>query len=63
MLEVRLDSWLRGFGPPSRVKLEADTLAHLLDELEARYPRFRFKVRDEAGALGSTSGSSWTGPT
>ncbi|MGD0256333.1 MAG: MoaD/ThiS family protein [Thermoplasmata archaeon] len=51
MLEVRLDSWLRGFGPPSRVKLEADTLAHLLDELEARYPRFRFKVRDEAGAL------------
>jgi sulfur-carrier protein len=51
MLEVRLDSWLREFGPKGRETLQADSVEHLLDELEGRYPRLRFKLRDETGQL------------
>ncbi|MCI4343963.1 MAG: MoaD/ThiS family protein [Thermoplasmata archaeon] len=51
MIEVHLDSWLRSFGPPSNESVEADSVAHLLDELERRYPRLRFKLRDETGQL------------
>ena len=42
MLEVRLDAWLREFGPRTREGAEASTVAELLDVLEARYPRLRF---------------------
>jgi len=51
MLDVRLDSWLREFGPRGREKSDAASVAALLDELEARYPRLRFKIRDETGQL------------
>lgn len=51
MLEVRLDSWLREFGPRTTEKSRADSVEHLLDELEERYPRLRFKLRDETGQL------------
>jgi sulfur-carrier protein len=51
MLEVRLDSWLREFGPKGRETLRADSVEQLLDELEGRYPRLRFKLRDETGQL------------
>ncbi len=51
MHEVHLDSWLREFGLPGHEKVEADSLDQLMDELERRYPRFRFKVRDETGHL------------
>lgn len=51
MLEVKLDSWLRGFGPRGREELEAGSVAEMLDVLEARYPRLRFKLRDETGRL------------
>jgi sulfur-carrier protein len=51
MLDVRLDSWLREFGPRGRERVEADSVEHLLDELERRHPRLRFKVRDETGRL------------
>ncbi|MHB8351764.1 MAG: MoaD/ThiS family protein [Thermoplasmata archaeon] len=51
MVEVHLDSWLREFGPRTRETLEADSVEHLLDALEARYPRLRFKLRDETGQL------------
>jgi len=51
MLEVHLDSWLRGFGPRGHEAVEADSVEHLLDALEGRYPRLRFKLRDESGAL------------
>jgi sulfur-carrier protein len=50
-LEVHLDSWLREFGPRQHEQLAADTVAHLLDELERKYPRLRFKLRDETGQL------------
>jgi len=51
MLDVHLDSWLREFGPRGRERIEADSVEHLLDELEARYPRLRFKIRDETGQI------------
>jgi sulfur-carrier protein len=51
MLEVHLDSWLREFGPRGAEKVEADSVEHLLDVLEERYPRLRFKIRDETGHL------------
>ncbi|HTT15367.1 MAG TPA: MoaD/ThiS family protein [Thermoplasmata archaeon] len=51
VLEVRLDSWLREFGPRTQERVEAESVAQLLDTLEARYPRLRFKIRDETGQL------------
>jgi sulfur-carrier protein len=50
-LEVRLDSWLREFGPRGREKISADSVDQLIDQLESRYPRLRFKLRDETGRL------------
>ncbi len=50
-IDVHLDSWLREFGPRGNEKLHADSVEHLLDALEERYPRLRFKIRDEAGQL------------
>ena len=51
MVEVHFDSWLREFGPPARETVGAESIDRLIDTLEERYPRFRFKVRDEAGSL------------
>ena len=51
MVEVRFDSWLREFGPRSREKVDAKSLPELLDALEERHPRLRFKLRDETGQL------------
>jgi len=51
MLDVHLDSWLREFGPRGSETVDADSVEHLLDVLEKRYPRLRFKIRDETGHL------------
>jgi len=51
VLDVHLDSWLREFGPRGSERIEADSVEHLLDVLEERYPRLRFKIRDESGQL------------
>ncbi len=52
MLEVRLDSWLREFGPRGKEEVDhAGSVGELLDVLESRYPRLRFKLRDETGAI------------
>ncbi len=51
MVDVRLDSWLREFGPRSSERLPADSVGRLLDALEDRYPRLRLKIRDETGTL------------
>ncbi len=51
MLEVRYDGWLREFGAPNREQLEAGSLAELLETVEQRHPRLRFKLRDETGQL------------
>jgi molybdopterin converting factor small subunit len=51
VVDVHLDSWLREFGPRTSEKVEADSIERLLDTLEKRYPRLRFKIRDETGHL------------
>jgi len=50
-LDVHLDSWLREFGPRGRETIDAGSVDELLDALEARYPRLRFRLRDETGQL------------
>jgi sulfur-carrier protein len=51
MLEVRLDVWLRQFGAPTNERLDATSVEQMLDVLEQRYPRLRFRLRDETGKL------------
>ncbi len=51
MHRVHLDSWLREFGPRGEEKVEGGSIAQVLDELESRYPRLRYKLRDETGRL------------
>jgi sulfur-carrier protein len=51
MLEVHLDRWLREFGAPGNDRVDAGTVSELIDALEGRYPRLRFKLRDETGQL------------
>lgn len=50
-LEVHLDSWLREFGPRGNERVDAHSVDGVLDVLEQRYPRLRFKIRDETGHL------------
>jgi molybdopterin synthase sulfur carrier subunit len=51
MLDVRIDAWLREYGPRTHESVEADSVEQLLDALEGRYPRLRFKIRDETGTI------------
>jgi len=51
MVEVRLDGWLREFGPRSTERVEAGSVEGLIEVLEGRYPRLQFKLRDESGQL------------
>jgi len=51
MAEVRLDAMLREFASRTSLQSEASTVDALFDELEQRFPRLRFKLRDETGAL------------
>jgi sulfur-carrier protein len=51
MIDVHLDSWLREFGPRSHERVDADSVEQLLDALEGKYPKLRFKLRDETGQL------------
>ncbi len=51
MLDVHLDSWLRTFGPRGREEVTAGSVSQLLDVLEGKYPKLRFKIRDETGHL------------
>lgn len=51
LLDVHLDSWLREFGPHGSERVEAESVSSLLDTLEARYPRLKYKLRDETGKI------------
>ncbi len=51
MVAVRLDAMLREFAARREVDAEATNVGELLDELERRYPRLRFRLRDELGQL------------
>jgi len=50
-LDVHLDNWLRRYGSPGSDRVDAGTVAQVLDVLESRYPGLRFKIRDESGSL------------
>jgi sulfur-carrier protein len=50
-MTVHLDSWLREFGPRGNERVRAGSVEQVLDELERRYPRLRFKIRDETGQI------------
>lgn len=50
-MEVHFDSWLREYGPRGDERVSAETVEQLLEELERRHPRLRFKIRDETGAI------------
>jgi len=51
MVEVRLDAMLKEFASRTSLRSEAATVGGLLDELERQFPRLRFKLRDETGAI------------
>jgi sulfur-carrier protein len=47
MVQVHLDGMLSEFVAARRVDSSADTVDALLDDLEGRFPRLRFRLRDE----------------
>jgi molybdopterin synthase sulfur carrier subunit len=51
MASVELDAMMREFVPRRRLETDAQDVRGLLDELERRYPRLRFRLRDELGAV------------
>ena len=51
MAKVHLDSVLAEFVPGRHLSIRAESLGALLDDLERRYPKLRFRIRDETGAL------------
>jgi molybdopterin synthase sulfur carrier subunit len=51
MALVRLDAWLGEFGAPRETEAKASDVEGLLMDLESRYPRLRYRLRDEAGAV------------
>jgi molybdopterin synthase sulfur carrier subunit len=48
LVEVHLDAMLAQFAPLRRVNSDATTVGGLIDDLEARYPRLRNRIRDES---------------
>jgi molybdopterin synthase sulfur carrier subunit len=51
MAAVRLDGMLRQFAPQLNVTTKAPSVAGVLDELEAKFPRLRLRLRDETGEV------------
>ena len=51
MAAVRLDAMLKEFAPKLALTSPATDVQHLLADLEGRFPRLRFRIRDETGAV------------
>ena len=51
MAAVRLDAMLREFSAPTRTDTMAEDVDAALADLEARFPRLRLRLRDEAGRV------------
>jgi molybdopterin synthase sulfur carrier subunit len=51
MTTIRIDGFLREFGPGPRWESSATSVAGALDELETAFPRLRSKLRDETGEI------------
>jgi len=50
-VSVRLDAMLKEFIPRRSLTTHAGTVRAMLEELEENYPRVRWRLRDETGAL------------
>ncbi|MCI4328099.1 MAG: MoaD/ThiS family protein [Thermoplasmata archaeon] len=51
MVSVRLDAMLKQFVPRRAITTSAPTVREALEELEARFPKVRWRLRDETGAM------------
>jgi sulfur-carrier protein len=51
MVSVRLDAMLKEFVPRRALTTHAATVRAMLEELEENYPRIRWRLRDETGAI------------
>lgn len=51
MAEVRFDGMLRQFGARGPVSEEASDVRNMLERMEERFPRLRYRIRDETGRL------------
>ena len=51
MVAVRLDAMLKEFVPRRSLTTSASTVRAIIEELETNYPKVRFRLRDETGAL------------
>jgi molybdopterin synthase sulfur carrier subunit len=51
MATVHLDAVLAEFVPTRNLKSPASTVGLLLEDLEHRYPKLRFRIRDETGKV------------
>lgn len=51
MVAVRLDAMLREFAAKRELTTDATSVGGLIDDLEQRYPRLRFRLRDESGRV------------
>jgi molybdopterin converting factor small subunit len=51
MVSVRLDAMLKQFVPRRSLTTSAPTVRAAIEELEARYPKVRWRLRDETGAM------------
>jgi len=50
-VKVSIPSPLRSYTGADEVEAEGDTVAALLDDLDARYPGLRFRMIDEQGRI------------
>ena len=51
MASVRLDSMLREFVPRLSLASEMGSVRGVISDLESQFPRLRFRLRDETGAM------------
>lgn len=51
MASVRLDGMLREYVAQTELASDATSVGKVLDDLEGRFPRLRFRVRDETGSV------------
>ena len=51
MVAVRLDAMLKEFVPRRALTTSATTVGAAIEELESRYPKVRWRLRDETGAV------------
>jgi molybdopterin synthase sulfur carrier subunit len=51
MVSVRLDAMLKEFVPRRALTTKAPTVRAMLEELEENYPKVRWRLRDETGAI------------